>query len=60
MHIATKTNETNTKSKSFKKVKCRCNGKVIIIHFQVFYILLYTYRLEQIKNVPTRKCPNTD
>ena len=29
MHIATKTNETNTENKSFKKARFRCNGKVV-------------------------------
>ena len=46
-----------TKSKSFKKARYRSYGKVIIInykvfiHFQVFYNLLYTYGLDQTKNL---------
>ena len=42
IHIATKTNETNTKKKSFKTARCCCDGKVIIMSlsisksFQVF------------------------
>ena len=35
MHITTKTNETNTKNKSFKKPRCLCNGKVIIMYVSI-------------------------
>ena len=38
------------KKKSFKKAKCRCNGKVII-NFQVLYIFFYTYSLHHAKSV---------
>ena len=31
MHIVNKTNEINTKNKSFKKARGRCDGKVIIM-----------------------------
>ena len=31
MHIATETKEINTKNKSFKKARGRCDGKVIIM-----------------------------
>ena len=53
MHIATKTNETNTNNNSFKEAKCRCNRKAIIekSHFQVFYILLYIYSSDEAKSV---------
>ena len=48
MHIATKTNETNTKSKSFKKARCLCNRKVIIMFSSIskcftFYFTLIVY-----------------
>ena len=33
MHIATKTNETDTENKSFKKARYPCNGKVIKTYF---------------------------
>ena len=54
MLIAAKTSETNTKNKSFKKldvVKKWKSDHNVFIHFQVFYILLYKYSLEQAKNV---------
>ena len=45
MHIACKANETNTKNKSFKEARCRCNGEVIVMY------LVYRYSLDQAKNV---------
>ena len=47
-------NEKNMKNKYFfKKTRCPCNGKLILlfIDFQEFYVLLYTYSLDQAKNV---------
>ena len=42
MHITTKTNETNTKIKSFEKARCchHCNGKVI---YTDTHMNIYTY-----------------
>ena len=31
MHIATKMNGKNTKNKYFKKARCHCYGKVIVM-----------------------------
>lgn len=36
MHIVAKTNEINTKNKSFKKGRCCCNGKVNITYLSIF------------------------
>ena len=43
MHIATKTNETNTKNKSFQKARCRCNGKVIIKHLSISMCFIFCF-----------------
>ena len=45
IHIATKTNETNTKNNFLKKARCRCNGKVIIINLPISknFIFYFTY-----------------
>ena len=53
MHIGTKTKETNTKNKSFKKLDAVVIEKQlnVFIRFQVFYILLCTYSLDQANNV---------
>ena len=52
-NTAIRTNEKNKKKYFFKKTRCRCNGKLILlfINFQEFYILLHTYSLDQINNV---------
>ena len=36
-------NETNTENKSFKKDKCRCNGKVIIMYLFVFKCFIFCF-----------------
>ena len=41
MHIATKTNEANTKNKYFKIAKCGCNGKVIITYLSLSKCFVY-------------------
>ena len=47
------TNERNTKSKAFKKARCRCykSNYNVFIYYQVFFILVYTYSLDQDKIV---------
>ena len=43
-------NERNTKSKAFKKARCRCyKNNYVFIYYQVFFILVYTYSLDQAK-----------
>ena len=46
MHIATKTNETVTKNKSFKKARCRCNGKVIIMYLSIFKFFIFAFHIQ--------------
>ena len=57
MYIATKTKETNTKNKSFKKVRCRCNGKVIIMYLS-FSSVLYFALYMQFR--PGQECAKSD
>ena len=41
MRIVTKTNEINTKNKSFKKARYCCNGKVVIMYLSILKIYLF-------------------
>ena len=48
MHITTKTSERNTKNKSFKKARCSCNGKIIIMYLAIpkcsYFVLHIQFR----------------
>ena len=46
MHIATRMNETNTKIISFKKARCCCNGKVILMYFFISKCFIFCFMRE--------------
>ena len=43
--MTTKTNKTNTKNKAFKKTRCRCNGKVIMIYLSIPSVLYIAWHI---------------
>ena len=56
MYIATKTNETNTKNKSIKKVRCHCNRKVISMYLSISKFLYFALQIKFRPGQESVKC----